>query len=673
MQTRALACAAISLLACFAFIAVDAKNFTVTYDGPVWSNLSKSFCEYHKTSVNIFLHGITTPLSILAVVSTFNKVTNTGMVALLLTVLYCLSLINRVPLHILAPSCIVSAAIALTATMTSFLSYQIHIIVFTIAYFGQDVAHFLTSEPTFQGSYQQTATFWSQLAEHTYYLVPLVFESATPSTTAWSAESDSLFQKFLYFSPCLLTIAVFYLGHTGAMVFPWQAQKKRMLMCNLSSSPENVADLQLIRAWAIEKKPSAVSSTHWWYEAPSADTDPDRCLPPDIKAAFARISDCPTIVNMYQTRFNNCAVDVITGMNEVYVSSPTTGFQKTSDEVFYTRHIDGPYYYIPFASCFRTIIGLDLNKEIVTKFPMIPAGKPCQSGDVLAFDFHREVHYIQTDPTVKNDDFRVVLKVHHCIYPPWASFFGKLLGSLSARYNKYFRALFLFTLKPTTPFAKFSAWNVVFWTQVYVSMEEKIGYFNLAYFLGLTVLSLCFGSYKMFLIATSFVHYFRYINTYYYRADVSYGEFKRDVLLFKTASLLQLLGLYFSVATNGFTNYGAVLPTQPIEFVAAAMVIGGYACSSYCTFLLGVDGTYFGIELGYVQADKNYICKFPYGVIPHPMILSQCVAMVGLFMHTGFRTAWPFLVPTHICLYLVHMVQEHFDLYEKKEEKNKLE
>ncbi len=31
------------------------------------------------------------------------------------------------------------------------------------------------------------------------------------------------------------------------------------------------------------------------------------------------------------------------------------------------------------------------------------------------------------------------------------------------------------------------------------------------------------------------------------------------------------------------------------------MVAGGYAMSMYCTSQLGVDGTYFGIELGMVQ------------------------------------------------------------------------
>ncbi len=35
--------------------------------------------------------------------------------------------------------------------------------------------------------------------------------------------------------------------------------------------------------------------------------------------------------------------------------------------------------------------------------------------------------------------------------------------------------------------------------------------------------------------------------------------------------------------------------------VGLGMVAGGYALSMYCTSQLGVDGTYFGIELGMVQ------------------------------------------------------------------------
>jgi hypothetical protein len=58
-----------------------------------------------------------------------------------------------------------------------------------VGYFGQGVSHWATGEATFQSSYQQgehgeeltvTADFWSQLLEHTYYLIPLVIDALFP-------------------------------------------------------------------------------------------------------------------------------------------------------------------------------------------------------------------------------------------------------------------------------------------------------------------------------------------------------------------------------------------------------------------------------------------------------------------------------------------------------------
>jgi isoprenylcysteine carboxyl methyltransferase (ICMT) family protein YpbQ len=307
------------------------------------------------------------------------------------------------------------------------------------------------------------------------------------------------------------------------------------------------------------------------------------------------------------------------------------------------------------------IIGLDANEEITTKFPMVPTEIAAQNGDVLAFDFHREVHYIQKNYGKTNEDFRIVLKVHHVIYPKWARPFGKLLGYLSTRYNRAFRSLFLYTINPNGAFNKFAAWNVIFWTKVVHQLEEKFGYSNIAYLAILAIIA-CFTDYKVFLLGTSFIHYSRYITTYYHRENVAYGNFKRDVLIYKSIALLQLLSLYVAAVTKNMSNMSAL---SAIPMVDLAMVVGGYALSMYATYQLGVDGTYFGIELGFVKASKHYVQKFPYGVIPHPMILSQCVALLGLYRHAAFRAAWPYLVPAHVCFYMTHMVQEHFDIHAK--------
>jgi hypothetical protein len=47
------------------------------------------------------------------------------------------------------------------------------------------------------------------------------------------------------------------------------------------------------------------------------------------------------------------------------------------------------------------------------------------------------------------------------------------------------------------------------------------------------------------------------------------------------------------------------------------------------------------------------------------MIMSQIFALLGLYKAAHFRQEWPYVVPIHVSLYVVHMLQEHFDVYMK--------
>jgi hypothetical protein len=76
-----------------------------------------------------------------------------------------------------------------------------------------------------------------------------------------------------------------------------------------------------------------------------------------------------------------------------------------------------------------------------------------------------------------------------------------------------------------------------------------------------------------------------------------------------------------------------------------------------------MDGTYFGIELGRVKADYGFVKSFPYNIIPHPMIVGQVVALLAMYSIPHMRNTFPWLIPTHIALYLVHMFQEIFDFH----------
>jgi hypothetical protein len=89
----------------------------------------------------------------------------------------------------------------------------------------------------------------------------------------------------------------------------------------------------------------------------------------------------------------------------------------------------------------------------------------------------------------------------------------------------------------------------------------------------------------------------------------------------------------------------------------------GYILSLLATQALGIDRTYFAAELGLVE--PKWITQFPYGYIPHPMIVSQIWALLGLYKAAHFRAEAPYVIPLHVTLYLVHMMQEHFEIYQR--------
>lgn len=169
----------------------------------------------------------------------------------------------------------------------------------------------------------------------------------------------------------------------------------------------------------------------------------------------------------------------------------------------------------------------------------------------------------------------------------------------------------------------------------------------------------------------------RYIGTYYFRDGVDFGSFKRDVLLFKNISLCQMYYLLIdSIRTSGGVEVFDVSTffqscARNISPVALLMIVLGYFVSIKATVALGLDRTYFGSELG--QCEPKWVSEFPYGYVcrvvmgfsffkviitshsyvPHPMIVGQVIALLGIRRVNCFSEAWPALVPVHILLYLV--------------------
>lgn len=100
-----------------------------------------------------------------------------------------------------------------------------------------------------------------------------------------------------------------------------------------------------------------------------------------------------------------------------------------------------------------------------------------------------------------------------------------------------------------------------------------------------------------------------------------------------------------------------------LDPISIVMIFSGYAVSIMATNALGIDRTYFGAELGFCE--PKWINQFPYGYIPHPMILSQIWALLGFYKAAHMHSSWPYLIPVHITLYSIHMLQEHFGIYRK--------
>ncbi len=248
---------------------------------------------------------------------------------------------------------------------------------------------------------------------------------------------------------------------------------------------------------------------------------------------------------------------------------------------------------------------MDRNMVVTTHFPLAYRANNACEGDVLGFDFNREVHYITRDDTKSDisDKFRVTLKLHYVMYPRILAPLGWIMKITNEKYNQTFRALFLKTINPQTAYERFLAWQVNFQTWLFDRIETLIGQKNIFFLTFLVTVAFITKSYNFFLFSTSFVHYFRYITTYYVREGVDFGCFKRDVLLFKTISLMQLFFFYAIRPIMQGTFY--------LDFLSLALIVAGYATSMKATQALGLDRTYFGAELGYVE--KKWVDEFPYG------------------------------------------------------------
>jgi hypothetical protein len=556
-------------------------------------NVSNDFNKYHRNNHNILVHLFTTILSIIIVLSfvpTKYKL-NLVMFYLILTKLV---LKDKLWLY---NGLVVLVMFWLSNIFNMKFKNKIYLLVALIAL--QELSHYIFGEPTYQSQYLFKKNGFKLLIYHTIFLLPLLI-----NTLINKKDFGEIFTN-----------------------------KDRVVKTNLNSK-EDSKDIEDLKKWVLDQKPTKEHTTHWWVHD----------LPKNLQNAFNRLANSDKFKEEVYKKFdkNTYDIDLENGMNEIYVAA--FSHNTNSDTVFYTKHIDGPFGILPFANVYRTLIAITDNEYIRTRFPTVPKDYVLNKGDVLSFDFNREIHYIDRLENNKKPEYRIILKVHHLIYPKFLKSYSKLYGSLTTKYDKIARKGFLKTLKPKNIFQKALAIFIIGTTHIWYRLEEYVGFNNVLYVGLVYLLSKAFNNYSIFLYLTSFVHYIIYISTYHYRKDINFNNFKRDAMIFKTLAVINII----FILRNYFNG--------ELSSLSSILIILGIALTLYSSYKLGVDHTYFGYELGKVKS--KLVKGFPYNSIPHPMIVGQLIAFVGILLMKGVFKDYKYYFILHILFYVTHMIQE---------------
>jgi len=135
----------------------------------------------------------------------------------------------------------------------------------------------------------------------------------------------------------------------------------------------------------------------------------------------------------------------IVAMNELYVSCIGAD---GSDRVFETPHVDGLFAWLPGCIVYRVIVSIQGNRDVDTVFPLSQHKYTLETGDYVAFDYNRSIHYIvgnsPPDGTLVDDRKRIILKLHYLVYPEWLPVWvSRVYVEIHGKYNAFLRGLFL--------------------------------------------------------------------------------------------------------------------------------------------------------------------------------------------------------------------------------------
>lgn len=559
-----------------------------------YQQVSSEFHPFHKHDLNVFLHFWTTGLGLWGAVQMAMVLEQPAIVYFYMGLTAVTCPVVTAVLH----TAILYAMMKTPLPLVFGLENPIYLCLLAIAlgYGLQDVAHWACAEKTFMNDYILSRPW--MLAVHTFWLMPLVIDSVLMRN-------------------CYLPNIV----NRNRNIFEQVASRK------------SVEDL---RKWINTNVPATVEvTTHVWPHKQEATSESVKALEEDsaILAGFRKIFPA-----------KHYDILPVQAMNEIYVTAVGKKKEINSDAVFYTKHNDGPYWFLPGASLYRVLVGVTSNKMVRTRFNLQHESqdKVLDMYDVLGFDYNRELHWIDHVPGATNTERRSLIKLHFIVYPKGWHKYGQFCAKLNTDYNTWARNNFLQTLCPESIVDHALAWWIWFTTVFNAVFQENVGWSNLVY-IGFAY---ALGPLP-FLILTSFRHYLVYITTFAFRQPmVAHGEFMRDVWLYKTMALTHL------------SKRLLPLVELPQDAPGLLLALAGFSITMLATARLGMVRTYFGSELGFVK--PRWVDGFPYSVIPHPMIVGQIIAYASIiyWWYDRLSSENLYLLAGHIGCYTIHMVQE---------------
>ena len=168
------------------------------------------------------------------------------------------------------------------------------------------------------------------------------------------------------------------------------------------------------------------------------------CLPTLEYAAVQYIKYSDICARILIVHPNHILVPIVS-MNELYVSCLGAD---GSDRVFETPHIDGLFAWLPWCNVYRVVVSIQGNRHVNTVFPLSQNTYTLETGEYVAFDYNRSIHYIcGTSPepgSTLDTRKRIVLKLHYLVYPEWLPvWISRVYVAIHGNYNAFLRGLFL--------------------------------------------------------------------------------------------------------------------------------------------------------------------------------------------------------------------------------------